>query len=97
MRGANDPTGRHGHCGAVTPVNDAAASAVSKNWHQGQTDVIVNWFVQTCDEVRPSSFIAEVAVEQAAAELNCESSGDVTLPEEENREIAQGAPTARAT
>jgi pyruvate/2-oxoglutarate dehydrogenase complex dihydrolipoamide acyltransferase (E2) component len=72
-------------------------SGVEELEHQDQTDVIVNWSVETCDEVTPSNSIAEVAAEKAAAELCPESSGVITLLEDENREIAQGAPIARAT
>lgn len=97
-RRVHDPTGPHGLDEGVTARKRCRGfSGVEELEHQDQTDVIVNWFVETCDEVTPSNFIAEVAVEKAAVELCLELTGVVTLLEEENMEIAQGAPTARAT
>ena len=62
-----------------------------------QTGVITTWFVETGDQVTPATLIAEVAVEKAAAEVHPETSGVITILEEENKELAQGAVIARVT
>jgi pyruvate/2-oxoglutarate dehydrogenase complex dihydrolipoamide acyltransferase (E2) component len=64
---------------------------------EGATGVIVTWFVDSGDEVTPETLIAEVAVDKVDAEVYPATSGVITLLEEENQEILQGAVIARIT
>jgi pyruvate/2-oxoglutarate dehydrogenase complex dihydrolipoamide acyltransferase (E2) component len=64
---------------------------------QEATGVIVTWFVQSGDEVTPSTLIAEVAVDKVDADVYPETSGVITLLVEENKAIPQGAVIAQVT
>jgi pyruvate/2-oxoglutarate dehydrogenase complex dihydrolipoamide acyltransferase (E2) component len=64
---------------------------------EGATGVIVTWFVESGDEVTPSTLIAEVAVDKVDAEVYPEDSGIITLLVEENREVRQGALIAQVS
>jgi pyruvate/2-oxoglutarate dehydrogenase complex dihydrolipoamide acyltransferase (E2) component len=64
---------------------------------EGATGVIVTWFVESGDQVTPSTLIAEVAVDKVDAEVYPQTPGVITLLEEENTEIHQGAVIARIT
>jgi pyruvate/2-oxoglutarate dehydrogenase complex dihydrolipoamide acyltransferase (E2) component len=57
----------------------------------GATGVIVTWFVESGDEVTPTTLIAEVAVDQVNVAVYPEDSGVITLLAEENREVRQGS------
>jgi len=59
------------------------------------TGVIVTWFVESGDEVTPATLIAEVAVDKVDAEVYPQTSGVITLLEQENTEVAQGAVIAQ--
>ena len=61
----------------------------------GATGVIVTWFVESGDEVTPTTLIAEVAVDKVDAEVYPPTSGVITLLVEENTEILQGAVIAQ--
>ena len=63
----------------------------------GATGVIVTWFVESGDEVTPTTLIAEVAVDKVDAEVYPRTSGVITLLVEENTEIRQGAVIAQVT
>jgi len=63
----------------------------------GATGVIVTWFVESGDEVTPTTLIAEVAVDKVDAEVHPQTSGVITLLVEENTEIRQGAVIAQVT
>ena len=63
----------------------------------GATGVIVTWFVDSGDEVTPTTLIAEVAVDKVDAEVYPPTSGVITLLVEENTEIRQGAVIAQVT
>ena len=63
----------------------------------GATGVIVTWFVESGDEVTPTTLIAEVAVDKVDAEVYPPTSGVITLLVEENTEIRQGAVIAQVT
>jgi pyruvate/2-oxoglutarate dehydrogenase complex dihydrolipoamide acyltransferase (E2) component len=63
----------------------------------GATGVIVTWFVESGDEVTPTTLIAEVAVDKVDAEVYSPTSGVITLIVEENTEIRQGAVIAQVT
>jgi pyruvate/2-oxoglutarate dehydrogenase complex dihydrolipoamide acyltransferase (E2) component len=63
----------------------------------GATGVIVTWFVESGDEVSPTTLIAEVAVDKVDAEVYPPTSGVITLLVEENTEIRQGAVIAQVT
>jgi pyruvate/2-oxoglutarate dehydrogenase complex dihydrolipoamide acyltransferase (E2) component len=64
---------------------------------EGATGVVVTWFVESGDQVTPTTLIAEVAVDKVDAEVYPESSGVITLLAEENTEIPQGAVIAQVT
>jgi Pyruvate/2-oxoglutarate dehydrogenase complex, dihydrolipoamide acyltransferase (E2) component, and related enzymes len=63
----------------------------------GATGVIVTWFVESGDEVTPTTLIAEVAVDKVDAEVYPPTSGVITLLVEENTETRQGAVIAQVT
>jgi pyruvate/2-oxoglutarate dehydrogenase complex dihydrolipoamide acyltransferase (E2) component len=63
----------------------------------GPTGVIVTWFVESGDEVTPTTLIAEVAVDKVNADVYPEDSGIITLLAEENTEIRQGALIAQVS
>jgi pyruvate/2-oxoglutarate dehydrogenase complex dihydrolipoamide acyltransferase (E2) component len=63
----------------------------------GATGVIVTWFVESGDEVTPTTLIAEVAVDKVDAEVYPPTFGVITLLVEENTEIRQGAVIAQVT
>jgi pyruvate/2-oxoglutarate dehydrogenase complex dihydrolipoamide acyltransferase (E2) component len=63
----------------------------------GATGVIVTWFVESGDEVTPTTLIAEVAVDKVDADVYPEDSGIITLLVEENTEIRQGAVIAQVS
>jgi pyruvate/2-oxoglutarate dehydrogenase complex dihydrolipoamide acyltransferase (E2) component len=62
---------------------------------QEATGVIVTWFVESGDEVTPTTLIAEVAVDKVDAEVYPDNSGVITLLAQENTEVRQGAVIAR--
>jgi pyruvate/2-oxoglutarate dehydrogenase complex dihydrolipoamide acyltransferase (E2) component len=62
---------------------------------QEATGVIVTWFVESGDEVTPTTLIAEVAVDKVDAEVYPDDSGVITLLAQENTEVRQGAVIAR--
>jgi pyruvate/2-oxoglutarate dehydrogenase complex dihydrolipoamide acyltransferase (E2) component len=64
---------------------------------QNATGVIVTWFVESGDEVTPSTLIAEVAMDKVDAEVYPETSGVITVLVEEKKEIPQGAVIAQVT
>jgi len=66
----------------IFPQMSAAADA---------TGVIVTWFVESGDEVTPSTLIVEVAVDKVDAEIYPESSGIITLLVAEEAEVPQGS------
>jgi pyruvate/2-oxoglutarate dehydrogenase complex dihydrolipoamide acyltransferase (E2) component len=55
------------------------------------TGVIVTWFVQSGDQVTPTTLIAEVAVDKVDAEVYPQTAGTITLLAEEEAEVAQGS------
>ena len=57
----------------------------------GATGVIVSWFVESGDEVTPSTLIAEVAVDKVDAEVYPETSGTITVLVAEEAEVPQGS------
>lgn len=57
----------------------------------GATGVIVTWFVESGDEVTPSTLIAEVAVDKVDAEVYPETSGTITVFVAEEAEVPQGS------
>lgn len=57
----------------------------------GATGVIVTWFVESGDEVTPSTLIAEVAVDKVDAEVYPETSGTITVLVAEEAEVPQGS------
>lgn len=57
----------------------------------GATGVIVTWFVESGDEVTPSTLIAEVAVDKVDAEVYPEASGTITVLVAEEAEVPQGS------
>jgi pyruvate/2-oxoglutarate dehydrogenase complex dihydrolipoamide acyltransferase (E2) component len=63
----------------------------------GATGVIVSWFVESGDEVSPTTLIAEVAVDKVDADVYPPTSGVITLLVEENTEIRQGAVIAQVS
>jgi pyruvate/2-oxoglutarate dehydrogenase complex dihydrolipoamide acyltransferase (E2) component len=63
----------------------------------GASGVIVTWFVESGDEVTPTTLIAEVAVDKVDADVYPPTSGVITLLVEENTEIRQGAVIAQVT
>ena len=63
----------------------------------GATGVIVTWFVDSGDEVTPTTLIAEVAVDKVDAEVYPPTSGVITLLVEESTQTRQGAVIAQVT
>jgi pyruvate/2-oxoglutarate dehydrogenase complex dihydrolipoamide acyltransferase (E2) component len=63
----------------------------------GATGVIVTWFVESGDEVTPTTLIAEVAVDKVDAEVYPPISGVITLLVEESTQTRQGAVIAQVT
>ena len=61
------------------------------------TGVIVTWFVESGDEVTPSTLIAQVAMDKVDADVYPQDSGIITLLVAENTEIAQGAVIAQVS
>jgi pyruvate/2-oxoglutarate dehydrogenase complex dihydrolipoamide acyltransferase (E2) component len=57
---------------------------------EGATGVIVTWFVDSGDEVSPTTLIAEVAMDKVDAEVYPETSGMITVLVAEEQEVAQG-------
>lgn len=55
------------------------------------TGVVVTWFVDSGDEVTPSTLIAEVAVDKVDAEVYPDTAGTITLVVEEEAEVPQGS------
>jgi pyruvate/2-oxoglutarate dehydrogenase complex dihydrolipoamide acyltransferase (E2) component len=64
---------------------------------EGATGVIVTWFVESGDEVTPSTLIAEVAMDKVNADVYPQDSGIITLLVPENTETAQGAVIAQVS
>ena len=63
----------------------------------GATGVIVTWFVESGDEVTPTTLIAEVAVDKVDADVYPPTSGVITLLVEESTQTRQGAVIAQVT
>lgn len=61
------------------------------------TGILVTWFVESGDEVTPSTLIAEVAMDKVDAEVYPETSGVITLLVEEEKEVQQGAVIAQVS
>lgn len=55
------------------------------------TGVVVTWFVDSGDEVTPSTLIAEVAVDKVDAEIYPETAGTITVLVDEAAEVPQGS------
>jgi pyruvate/2-oxoglutarate dehydrogenase complex dihydrolipoamide acyltransferase (E2) component len=55
------------------------------------TGVVVTWFVDSGDEVTPSTLIAEVAVDKVDAEIYPETTGTITILVGEDEEVLQGS------
>ena len=70
------------------PLMTGAADAIG---------VLVTWFVESGDEVTPTTLIAEVAMDKVDADVYPETSGVITLLVEEGKEIPQGAVIAQVT
>lgn len=64
---------------------------------EGATGVIVTWFVESGDQVTPTTLIAEVAVDKVDAEVYPATSGVITLLAEESTEVRQGGVIAQVT
>ena len=64
---------------------------------EGATGVIVTWFVESGDEVTPTTLIAQVAMDKVDADVYPQDSGIITLLVAENTEIAQGAVIAQVS
>lgn len=64
---------------------------------EGATGVIVTWFVESGDEVTPTTLIAEVAMDKVDAEVYPEASGIITLLVDEETEVTQGSVIARVS
>lgn len=63
--------------------------------HADATGILVTWFVDSGDEVTPTTLIAEVAMDKVDAEVYPETSGTISLLVEEGTEVAQGTVIAR--
>ena len=61
------------------------------------TGVIVTWFVESGDQVTPSTLIAEVAVDKVDAEVYPDTSGVISLLAKEGEELPQGSVIAQIT
>ncbi|WP_022885605.1 lipoyl domain-containing protein [Glaciibacter superstes] len=61
------------------------------------TGIVVSWFVDSGDEVTPSTLIAEVAVDKVDAEVYPEIAGTITLLVAEEAEVPQGSVIASVT
>ncbi|TQO18886.1 biotin-dependent enzyme [Rhodoglobus vestalii] len=66
----------------IFPKMSAAADA---------TGVVITWFVDSGDEVTPSTLIAEVAVDKVDAEIYPETAGTITVLVGEEEEVPQGS------
>lgn len=64
---------------------------------EGATGILVTWFVDSGDEVTPTTLIAEVAMDKVDAEVYPETSGTISLLVEEGAEVAQGTVIAQIT
>ena len=76
-------------------MTDVRFPVMSKE--EAATGVIVTWFVDSGDEVSPTTLIAEVAMDKVDAEVYPEVSGVITLLVEEEQEVAQGTVIATVT
>ncbi|KFF59815.1 biotin attachment protein [Cryobacterium sp. MLB-32] len=63
----------------------------------GATGVVVTWFVDSGDEVTPTTLIAEVAMDKVDAEVYPETSGTISMMIEEGTVVAQGTVIAQVT
>ena len=59
--------------------------------------VIITWFVDFGEEVRPASLLAEVASDKVDAQVQPEESGVVTVLVAQNKEIPSGSVIAHGT
>jgi len=64
---------------------------------EGATGVIVTWFVESGDEVTPTTLIAQVAMDKVDADVYPQDAGIITLLVAENTEVAQGAVIAQVS
>ena len=64
---------------------------------QGATGILVTWFVDSGDEVTPTTLIAEVGMDKVDAEVYPDDSGVITLLAQENTEIRQGSVIAHVS
>ena len=62
---------------------------------RGATGILVTWFVDSGDEVTPTTLIAEVAMDKVDAEVHPETSGTISLLVEEGAEVPQGSVIAQ--
>ncbi len=62
---------------------------------QGATGILVTWFVDSGDEVTPTTLIAEVGMDKVDAEVYAETSGTISLLVEEGAEVPQGSVIAQ--
>ena len=69
-------------------MTDVRFPVMSKE--EGATGVIVTWFVDSGDEVSPTTLIAEVAMDKVDAEVYPETSGVITVLVAEEQEVPQG-------
>ncbi|MDJ0322878.1 biotin attachment protein [Cryobacterium sp. PH31-AA6] len=58
------------------------------------TGVLVTWFVESGEQVQPSTLVAEVAMDKVDAEVYPETGGLITLLVDEGAQVAQGTPIA---
>ncbi|MBG6057324.1 pyruvate/2-oxoglutarate dehydrogenase complex dihydrolipoamide acyltransferase (E2) component [Cryobacterium sp. MP_M5] len=59
------------------------------------TGVLVTWFVESGEQVKPTTLVAEVAMDKVDAEVYPETGGVITLLVDEGAQVAQGSPIAR--
>jgi pyruvate/2-oxoglutarate dehydrogenase complex dihydrolipoamide acyltransferase (E2) component len=64
---------------------------------KGATGILVTWFVDSGDEVTPTTLIAEVAMDKVDAEVYPEASGTISVLVEEGTEVAQGSVIAQVS
>jgi pyruvate/2-oxoglutarate dehydrogenase complex dihydrolipoamide acyltransferase (E2) component len=64
---------------------------------EGVTGVIVTWFVESGDEVTPTTLIAQVAMDKVDADVYPQDSGIITLLVAENTEVTQGVVIAQVS
>ena len=69
-------------------MTDVRFPIMSKD--EAATGVIVTWFVDSGDEVSPTTLIAEVAMDKVDAEVYPEASGVITVLVAEEQEVPQG-------